>query len=305
MKNSRSKPTLRFETLAVHAGQHTDPTTGAVVAPIHMATTFERDADGEYSRGYVYSRNHNPNRNALEEALAALEGGAAAAAFASGLAAVSAVLQTLQPGDHVLAPLDIYHGTANALKQVFARWGLAFSFVDMTDLDAVRAAIGPQTRLVWLETPSNPLLRCIDIAAVVQLCAGQRASQRIRVVADNTFASPALQNPLALGCDMVVHATTKYLGGRSDVMGGVVVAREADAQFEAVRTMQLFGGAVPSPFDCWLVLRSCALRQCRATGAVSTRARQGFSRALSGLAREPVSRAGLAPDARLWRHAVV
>jgi len=247
---------LHFETLAVHAGKQTDPTTGAITAPIHLATTFERDADGEYSRGYVYARSQNPNRNALEEALAALEQGAVCAAFASGLGAVSAVLQTLQPGDHVLAPQDIYHGTASTLTQVFARWGLAANFVDMCDLDAVRAAIRPQTRLVWLETPSNPLLRCTDIAAVVQLCAEQKTA--IRVVADNTFASPALQNPLALGCDMVVHATTKYLGGHSDVMGGAVIAREADAHFDAVRTVQQFGGAIPAPFDCWMVLRSLA-----------------------------------------------
>jgi len=259
-----SKPSrLRFETLAVHAGRQVDPATGAVAPAIHMSTTFERDADGGYSRGYMYARNHNPNRNALEEALAALEAGTDAAAFASGLAAISAVLQILQPGDHVLAPQDMYHGTANTLKQVFSRWGLTYSFVEMADLDAVRAAIRPQTRLLWLETPSNPLLRCTDIAAVVQLCADVSArrvepSSRIRVVADNTFATPALQNPLALGCDMVVHASTKYLGGHSDVMGGVVVAREADADFEAVRTAQIFAGAIPSPFDCWLLLRSLA-----------------------------------------------
>lgn len=246
------RPKLRFETLAVHAGNKVDPATGAVVAPIHLSTTFERDADGGYSRGFIYSRNHNPNRNALEEALAALEGGAAAAAFASGLAAVTAVFQTLSPGDHVVAPKDIYHGTANVLKQLFAKWGVAFTFVDMSNLDAVRAALRPETRIMWVETPSNPLLQCTDIAAVVGLCAGKR----IRVVADNTFASPVLQNPLALGCDMVMHATTKYLGGRSDVLGGVVVTRVADEHFEGVRSAQLFGGGVAAPFDCWLVMRS-------------------------------------------------
>jgi len=256
MTHSVAKSNLHLETLAVHAGKQTDPSTGAITAPIHLATTFERDADGEYARGYVYARSQNPNRNALEDALTALEQGAASVAFASGLGAVSAVFQTLQPGDHVLAPQDIYHGTASTLNQVFARWGLAASFIDMCDLDAVRAAIRPQTRLVWLETPSNPLLRCTDIAAVVQLCAEQNTG--IRVVADNTFASPVLQSPLALGCDMVVHATTKYLGGHSDVMGGVVVARQANEHFDAVRTVQQFGGAVPAPFDCWMVLRSLA-----------------------------------------------
>jgi cystathionine gamma-synthase len=243
---------MRFETIAVHAGHHIDPATGAVIPPIHLSTTFERGADGSYPHGFVYSRNHNPNRNGLEAALAALEGGAAAAAFGSGLAAVTAIFQGLQPGDHVVAPKDIYHGTANVLKHLFAKWGLEFTFVDMTDLDATRAAIRPSTRIMWVETPSNPLLQCTDIAAVVEMCAGKK----IRVVADNTFASPALQNPLALGCDMVMHATTKYLGGRSDVLGGVLVSRRADEQFEAVRAAQLYGGGVAAPFDCWLVMRS-------------------------------------------------
>jgi len=243
---------MRFETLAVHAGHHIDPATGAVIPPIHLSTTFERDADGGYSRGFIYSRNHNPNRNGLEEAMAALEGGAAAAAFASGLAAVTAVFQTLKPGDHVVAPKDIYHGTANVLKHLFAKWGLEFTFVDMTNLDATRAAIRASTKIMWVETPSNPLLQCTDIAAIVEMC----VAQKIRVVADNTFASPALQNPLALGCDMVMHATTKYLGGRSDVLGGVLVARTVDEHFEAVRAAQLYGGGVAAPFDCWLVMRS-------------------------------------------------
>lgn len=243
---------LRFETLAVHAGHKIDPSTGAVVAPIHMSTTFERDADGSYPRGFMYSRNHNPNRNALEDALSALEGGAAAAAFGSGLAAVTAAFQGLQPGDHVVAPKDLYHGTANVLKHLFAKWGVRFSFVDMTDLDATRAAIEPSTRMLWVETPSNPLLQCTDITALVEMSQGRN----IRVVADNTFASPAIQNPLELGCDMVMHATTKYLGGRSDVLGGALITREIDQHFEGVRTAQLFGGGVPSPFDCWLVMRS-------------------------------------------------
>lgn len=243
---------LRFETLAVHAGHKIDPSTGAVVAPIHMSTTFERDVDGGYARGFMYSRNHNPNRNALEDALSALEGGAGAAAFGSGLAAVTAAFQGLQPGDHVVAPKDIYHGTANVLKHLFAKWGVRFTFVDMTDLDATRAAIEPSTRMLWLETPSNPLLQCTDIEALVEMCKGRD----VRVVADNTFASPAIQNPLNLGCDMVMHATTKYLGGRSDVLGGALITRELDQHFENVRTAQLFGGGVPSPFDCWLVMRS-------------------------------------------------
>ena len=249
MKNASK---LRFETLAVHAGHGVDAATGAVTPPIHLSTTFERAADGSYPHGWIYSRNHNPNRDGLEAALAALEGGAACAAFSSGLAAVTAVIQGLAPGDHVVAPGDIYHGTANVLKHLFAKWRVDATFVDMTSVDAVTAALRPQTRLVWIETPSNPLLRCVDIEATAALAhrAGARA------VCDNTFASPALQSLLALGCDLVMHATTKYLGGRSDVLGGAVVTRADDAAFAAIRTAQLYGGAVPSPFDCWLVMRS-------------------------------------------------
>ena len=242
----------KFETLAVHAGHAVDVGTGAVTEAIHLSTTFERDADGGYSRGFLYSRNHNPNRNGLEAALAALEGGAAGAAFGSGLAAVTAVFQGLTPGDHVVAPSDIYHGTANVLKHLFAKWGVTASFIDMTNLDNVRLAVTPQTKIIWIETPSNPLLQCVDIAAIAAIAHEHGA----RAIADNTFASPVLQQPLALGCDMVMHATTKYLGGRSDVLGGAVVSRLDDAHFAAMRTAQLFGGAVPSPFDCWLVMRS-------------------------------------------------
>ncbi len=242
----------KFETLAVHAGHAVDVGTGAVTEAIHLSTTFERDADGGYSRGFLYSRNHNPNRNALEAALAALEGGAASAAFGSGLAAVTAIFQGLKPGDHVVAPNDIYHGTANVLKHLFGKWGVTATFVDMTDLDGVRKALTPQTKIIWIETPSNPLLQCVDITAIA-LIAHQHDA---RAIADNTFASPVLQQPLLLGCDMVMHATTKYLGGRSDVLGGAVVSRLDDEQFAQLRTAQLFGGAVPSPFDCWLVMRS-------------------------------------------------
>ena len=242
----------KLETLAVHAGHAVDAGTGAVTEAIHLSTTFERDADGGYSRGFLYSRNHNPNRNALEAALAALEGGAGGAAFGSGLAAVTAIFQGLAPGDHVIAPGDIYHGTANVLKHLFAKWGVTASFIDMKNLDAVRSALTPQTRIIWIETPSNPLLQCVDIVAIAEIAHAHGA----RAIADNTFASPVLQQPLALGCDMVMHATTKYLGGRSDVLGGAVVTRLDDEHFAQLRTAQLFGGAVPSPFDCWLVMRS-------------------------------------------------
>ena len=248
----KSGKQYKFETLAVHAGHAVDVGTGAVTEAIHLSTTFERDADGGYSRGFLYSRNHNPNRNGLEAALAALEGGTASAAFGSGLAAVTAIFQGLKPGDHVVAPNDIYHGTANVLKHLFAKWGVTASFIDMTNLDGVRKALAPQTKIIWIETPSNPLLQCVDITAIAAIAHQHGA----RAIADNTFASPVLQQPLALGCDMVMHATTKYLGGRSDVLGGAVVSRLNDEHFAQLRTAQLYGGAVPSPFDCWLVMRS-------------------------------------------------
>ena len=248
----KSGKKYKFETLAVHAGHSVDASTGAVTEAIHLSTTFERDADGGYSRGYLYSRNDNPNRNALEVALAALESGADSAAFSSGLAAVTAIFQGLTPGDHVIAPVDIYHGTANVLKHLFVKWQVSASFIDMKNLDTVRAALTPQTKILWIETPSNPLLQCVDIAAIANVAHAHGA----RAIADNTFASPVLQQPLALGCDMVMHATTKYLGGRSDVLGGAVVTRLDDDHFAQLRTAQLFGGAVPSPFDCWLVMRS-------------------------------------------------
>jgi cystathionine gamma-synthase len=242
---------MHIETLAVHAGRAVDPATGAVTPPIYLSTTFERDADGGYSRGYVYTRSGNPNRAALEACLAALEGGAAAAAFASGSAASAAVFQALAPGDHVLAPIDAYHGTIRLLREVFLPWGLAATFVDMTDPDAVRRALRPTTRLVWVETPSNPLLKITDIAAIAAIAHAVGA----RCLCDNTWASPVLQRPLALGADLVLHATTKYLGGHSDVLGGAVIAREADAFFQRIRLVQTSGGAVPSPFECWLTLR--------------------------------------------------
>ena len=242
---------MRIETVAIHAGLHVDPATGAVTPAIHPSTTFERDPDGSYPRGFLYSRNDNPNRQALEECLASLEGGAAAAAFASASAATSAILLALEPGHHVVAPTDAYHGTIRLLRETFTRWKLETTFVDMTDLDAVRAAVRPNTRLVWVETPSNPLWKITDLAAVGEIA--RRAGARY--VCDNTTATPVLQTPLRLGADLVMHATTKYLGGHGDVLGGAVVARVADDFFEQIRAVQASGGAVPSPFDCWLVRR--------------------------------------------------
>jgi len=243
---------MKIETVAVHAGRHVDPTTGAVAMPIHLSTTFERDPDGSYPRAHLYVRNSNPTRDALEACLTALEGGAAAAAFGSGSAATAAVFQALSPGDHVVAPHDAYHGTGRLLRETFARWGLVTTFVDMTDLADVERAIRPTTRLVWVETPSNPMWKISDIGAIAALARGAGA----RCVCDNTVATPVGQSPFMLGADLVVHATTKYLGGHGDLMGGAVIARTAgDELFERVRVVQASGGAVPSPFDCWLVLR--------------------------------------------------
>lgn len=242
---------LRPETLAIHAGRRIDPTTGAIALPIHLSTTFERAPDGSYPHGYLYSRTENPNREALETCLATLEGGTAAAAFASGSAATLAVLQALRPGDHVLAPQDAYAGTTTLLKTVLVPWGLVVSFVDMTDVAAVERSLQPNTRLVWLETPSNPMLKVTDIVKVAELAHSAGAL----CVVDNTWATPMLQRPFQLGADIIVHSTTKYLGGHSDVLGGAAIARVDCEFFQRVRHIQKTGGGVAAPFDCWLVMR--------------------------------------------------
>ena len=242
---------MRIETLAVHAGASIDDGTRAVIPPIHLSTTFERHEDGTYPEGFNYTRSGNPTRQALETALAQLEGGAASAAFASGSAATAAVFQTLEPGAHVIAPDDAYYGTPAMLREQFARWGVQTTFVDMTDPGAVKRALTPSTRVIWIETPSNPRLHVTDIVAMVALAKTIGA----RTVVDNTWATPVLQRPLELGVDFVMHSTTKYLGGHSDVLGGVLVARSMDAVFERIRSIQTTLGAVPSPFDCWLILR--------------------------------------------------
>jgi cystathionine gamma-synthase len=242
---------LKMETKAVHAGRGVDPATGAVTPPIHLSTTFERDADGGYSRGYEYTRESNPNRDALEECVRELEGGAAAAAFSSGMAATMTVLQTLAPGDHVVVPDDTYFGTREIFRDLFSRWGVETSFVDMTNAEEVGGAVRPSTRLLWVETPSNPRLKITDIREI----SGIAREAGALLACDNTWATPVLQRPLELGADLVMHATTKYLGGHSDVMGGVVVAKSDDGPFQRIRKVQHSGGAIPSPFECWLTLR--------------------------------------------------
>lgn len=244
---------MRIETRAVHAGRRVDPATGAVTPPIYLTSTFERAASGRYPLGYSYSREGNPTRHSLEVCIADLEGGKEALSFASGLAAASAVLQGLEPGDHILAADDIYWGMRTTIHQVFAKAQLETTYVDFTKLDAVRAAMRPNTRLVWVETPSNPLMKICDLAAVATLA--REAAPNAITICDNTFATPILQRPLELGIDMVAHSTTKYINGHSDVTGGALVTRFDNYLFERARKAQQWGGGVSSPFDCWLTLR--------------------------------------------------
>ena len=238
-----------FETRAIHAGQAPDEATGAVVPPVSLATTYAQHAVGSH-RGYEYSRSANPTRAALEVALASLEGAPKGLAFASGLAAEDAVLHLLRPGDHLIVPDDAYGGTFRLVARVWGALGVEHTAVALCDLDAVRAAVRPTTRLVWAETPSNPLLNVVDIAALATVAHGHRAL----LVVDNTFATPYLQQPLGLGADIVVHSTTKYLGGHSDVVGGFVATGDP-ALADEIAFFQNAVGGVPSPFDCYLVLR--------------------------------------------------
>ena len=242
---------MKIETIAIHAGNTVDPHTGAVVTPLYLSTTFERDPDGGYSRGYQYSRGNTPNRAALEECLAALEGGEAAAAFSSGNAAAAAIFQSLSAGDHVIVPDDMYHGITFLLKDVFRRWKLEVSVVDMADVRNVENAVRSNTRLIWIETPSNPLLKLYDIQKISAIAKKAKAV----TVCDNTFATPVLQRPFLLGADISMHATTKYLGGHSDVLGGALVSHRNDDFFKQVKEVQKLCGAVASPFDCFLTMR--------------------------------------------------
>ncbi|MBD1872444.1 aminotransferase class V-fold PLP-dependent enzyme [Nodosilinea sp. FACHB-131] len=239
------------ETQSIHSGRGIDPSTGALTPPIHLSTTFERDGDGSYPKGYIYGRSGNPNRDALEAALTTLEKGSETATFASGSAATFSLLQALGPGDHVIAPRSVYYGVQQMLSNIFAPWGLSYTLVDATDLAAVAEALRPNTRLVLIETPSNPQLAVTDIQAVADLAHQANAY----LACDNTTASPVLQTPLTLGADFVIHATTKYLAGHGDVIGGAVVTREPNSLFDQLRLVQTIGGVVPSPFDCWLTLR--------------------------------------------------
>ncbi len=263
-----------FETRAIHAGQDPDPHTGAIVPPITLATTFAQDAVGRH-KGYEYARSGNPTRSALETCLASLDGAGNGLAFASGLAAEDALLRTLDPGDHVILPNDAYGGTYRLAAHVHERFGLAWSACDLRDLDALRAEWRDETRLVWIETPTNPMLHIVDIEAVAQVAHTSEA----RVVVDNTFATPYLQQPLALGADASLQSSTKYLGGHSDVVGGFIALHDAEWADE-LRFLQNAMGAVPSPFDCYLVLRGVK------TLAVRMRAHCENARAIVQLLRE-------------------
>lgn len=245
----RSGGGMRFETRAIHVGQEPEPAYGAVNVPIYQTSTYAQPDVGKPIR-YDYARGGNPTREALQTVLASLEGGRHALCFASGLAAETTLLLTLSPGDHVLLPDDVYGGTYRLLARVLAGWGIAFDAVDMTDPERVRAALREETRVVWVETPTNPLLKVVDIAAVAEAAHAAGA----RVVVDNTFATPYLQRPLELGADVVVHSVTKYLGGHSDLVGGAVVTSD-DELAERLRFLQNAVGAVPGPMDCYLALR--------------------------------------------------
>jgi cystathionine gamma-synthase len=240
---------LGFATRAIHVGQEPDPTTGAVIVPIYQTSTYAQSEVGVH-QGYEYSRTDNPTRTALQSCLDSLEHGTHALAFASGLGASTTVMLMLQAGDHVICGDDVYGGTYRLFQRVMADKGLTFDFVDMADLAQVEAAMTPQTRMIWLETPTNPLLKLADIGAIVQIA----KRRQILTLVDNTFASPYGQRPLELGADLVLHSTTKYIGGHSDVVGGALVMRD-DQLYDRLKFLQNAAGAVPGPFDSWLVLR--------------------------------------------------
>ncbi|GAB3925757.1 trans-sulfuration enzyme family protein [Mucilaginibacter myungsuensis] len=242
---------MKIETIAIHAGNKTDDATKAVIQPIVMSTTFEREVDGSYVNGYIYSRAANPNRHQLEKVLAKLERGVEAAAFSSGNAAGMAVFQSLAPGTHIICPDDMYHGLRNQIKILFAGI-LTFDFIDINNEATLKANIRPETVLIWVETPSNPLLKVTDIKKVIAIA----KQHQIKVVVDSTFATPVFQRPLELGADLVMHSSTKYFGGHSDLMGGALITAVKDEWWAKIRQVQEMGGAIPSPMDCYYLVRS-------------------------------------------------
>lgn len=240
---------MKFGTKAIHAGVEPDPTTGAIMTPIYQTSTFVQESPGKH-KGYEYARTHNPTRTALQNALAALENGSHGICYASGLAATDAVLKLFLPGDEIIVTNDIYGGSYRIMKRIFEPFGLVFKFVDMTDIRNVENAVSDQTKMIWIETPTNPLLKIIDIAAVTKIC----KERGIVSAVDNTFASPYLQNPLDMGADIVMHSVTKYLGGHSDSVMGALITNE-DTLAGRLAFIQNASGAVPGPQDCFLILR--------------------------------------------------
>ena len=307
MKSRRpSQP--KFATRAIHAGQAPDPSTGATMTPIFQTSTYTQ-AGLEDHKGYEYSRTGNPTRAALEDCLAALENATYGLAFGSGMAAESAILSLLRPGDHVIAGDDLYGGTYRLFERVLRPMGLEFSYVSARDVSAYAAAIRPETKMIWVETPTNPLLTLVDIAAVARIAREHDAL----LVVDNTFASPALQQPLDLGAHIVVHSTTKYLNGHSDVVGGAILTSD-EKLYSEMKFYQNAAGGVPSPFDSWLVLRgvktlAVRMRQhCENAQAIAEHPGRPPARAqglLSRAARSSRSRAGAKADARLRRHGLI
>lgn len=254
---------MKIETIAIHAGNQNDESSKAVIQPIILSTTFVREADGSYPVGYIYGRSGNPNRTSLENVLAKLEGGVEAAAFSSGNAAGMAVFQSLKPGTHIIGPDDMYHGLRNQIKTLFAGI-LEFDFIDINDTAILTSHIKPNTGLIWVETPSNPLLKITDIKKVVEIA----HKRNIKVVCDNTFATPIGQQPLALGADLVMHSSTKYFGGHSDLTGGALITAEKNEWWDKIRYIQYAGGAVPSPMDCYFLARSIKTLPYRMRGHV-------------------------------------
>lgn len=241
---------LNFDSLTVHAGADPDPQTGAVMVPIYQTSTYAQHEVGKFYSDYEYSRTDNPTRTALQTTLAALEGGKYALAFASGMAATDTLMRLVKPGDHVIVGNDVYGGTYRLFDKVLSQYGIKFDFIEMTDLEAVKSAVLPETKLFWLETPTNPTLKVSDISALAEIAHTSGA----KVVVDNTFSSPALQRPLTLGADFVLHSTTKYIGGHSDVVGGAIIMND-DADYEQLKFLQNAIGAVPAPMDCFLTMR--------------------------------------------------
>jgi cystathionine gamma-synthase len=257
---------MKFETLAIKSIENNLTNTNAVSVPIYLSTTFIRNEDGSYNNGFSYTRSNNPNRQILENSLALLEGGEICYAFSSGMAAISAVFQTLSTGDHILLPDDVYYNVYMLTTEVFKRWGLEFSIVDMSNKNEVRSAIKENTKLIWVETPSNPQLKITDIQLISEIA----KKKNILLAVDNTWSTPVLLKPLDLGADIVIHSTTKYFGGHSDVLGGCIVLKENNKTSEKLSHIQSLCGGVPSPFDCWLISRGIQTLHLRVSAQTKT-----------------------------------